>query len=199
MDRACRVGTRPRLPPPVLLPVRARRLTCPPPSHTPAVDESGAYYITREFVEQMMEAFRQQQLIHRRFAFEIILGVRLGRTQLGRQCSCTSPPPPPSLAAVPPSLDAWPCPGGAAASGVAGVHRPLCHGARRCATRPWLWPGRVLGCACAAAAGARKAFVARPSPVKVHTPDSLLPCPCAPAAGAQGVHGAAVAGGRQHP
>ena len=38
-------------------------------------DEAG-YSISRAFVEEMVEAFRQQKKIHKRFAFEIVLGAQ---------------------------------------------------------------------------------------------------------------------------
>ncbi|KAI8470533.1 MAG: phosphatase 5-like protein [Monoraphidium minutum] len=39
-------------------------------------DGSGGYVMTREFVVAMMEEFKQQRLIHRRFAFQILLEAR---------------------------------------------------------------------------------------------------------------------------
>lgn len=38
-----------------------------------AGDGEGGYVLTAEFVGEMMEAYRQQKSIHRRFAFQIIL------------------------------------------------------------------------------------------------------------------------------
>lgn len=39
-------------------------------------DESGQLRVTLEFVRAMLAAFKDEQLIHRRYAFEIILQVR---------------------------------------------------------------------------------------------------------------------------
>jgi len=41
----------------------------------PAADESGKLHVTLEFVRAMLAAFKEEQLIHRRYAFEIILQV----------------------------------------------------------------------------------------------------------------------------
>lgn len=38
--------------------------------------DEGRYSITTKFVEEMVEAFRQQKKIHKRFAFEIVLGAQ---------------------------------------------------------------------------------------------------------------------------
>ena len=46
-------------------------------------NEKDGYQISREFVEEMVEGFREQQRLHRRFAFIIIKEVIL----LPRQCS----------------------------------------------------------------------------------------------------------------
>jgi hypothetical protein len=45
----------------------------------PQDDGEGGYTVTRDFVVAMMEEFRQQRLIHKRFAFQILLEVGLGR------------------------------------------------------------------------------------------------------------------------
>jgi hypothetical protein len=36
-------------------------------------NDADGYTMTAEFVEAMLEEFRQQRVVHRRFAFEIIL------------------------------------------------------------------------------------------------------------------------------
>ncbi|KIY99524.1 protein phosphatase 5 [Monoraphidium neglectum] len=41
-------------------------------------DGEGGYVITRDFVVAMMDEFKQQRLIHRRFAFQILLQASLG-------------------------------------------------------------------------------------------------------------------------
>jgi hypothetical protein len=38
-------------------------------------DDSSGYRVTLPFVEAMMEEFREQRLVHRRFAFEIVIQV----------------------------------------------------------------------------------------------------------------------------
>ena len=43
---------------------------------TGAGSEKEGYQIDRQFVEDMIEAFREQKRLHRRFAFQIILQVR---------------------------------------------------------------------------------------------------------------------------
>lgn len=48
---------------------------CPPGPACPAADESGQLRVTLEFVQGMLQAFKDEQLIHRRYAFEIILQV----------------------------------------------------------------------------------------------------------------------------
>lgn len=54
----------------------------------PAADEEGRLRVTLEFVQGMLEAFKNEQLVHRRYAFEIILqasgasrGARRGAAQ----------------------------------------------------------------------------------------------------------------------
>jgi hypothetical protein len=44
----------------------------------PAEDGAGGYVITEDFVLAMLAEFKEQRLIHRRFAFQILLQVRLG-------------------------------------------------------------------------------------------------------------------------
>jgi hypothetical protein len=44
-----------------------------------AEDGAGGYVITLDFVKEMLETFKDQKLIHRRFAFQILL-------QVGRWC-----------------------------------------------------------------------------------------------------------------
>lgn len=39
-------------------------------------DGEGGYRVTRQFVKDMIEAFRNQKKIHRRFAFQICIQVR---------------------------------------------------------------------------------------------------------------------------
>jgi hypothetical protein len=41
-----------------------------------AEDGAGGYVITEDFVLAMLEEFKEQRLIHRRFAFQILLQVR---------------------------------------------------------------------------------------------------------------------------
>jgi hypothetical protein len=43
----------------------------------PAEDGAGGYVITEDFVLAMLSEFKEQRLIHRRFAFQILLQVRL--------------------------------------------------------------------------------------------------------------------------
>lgn len=43
--------------------------------HLPAEDGAGGYVITEEFVKDMLKEFKEQRLIHRRFAFQILLEV----------------------------------------------------------------------------------------------------------------------------
>lgn len=40
-----------------------------------ADDGAGGYVITEEFVRAMLQEFKEQRLIHRRFAFQILLEV----------------------------------------------------------------------------------------------------------------------------
>lgn len=40
-----------------------------------AGDGAGGYVITEEFVKDMLYEFKEQRLIHRRFAFQILLEV----------------------------------------------------------------------------------------------------------------------------
>lgn len=44
-----------------------------------AEDGAGGYVITLDFVKEMLETFKEEKLIHRRFAFQILL-------QVGRWC-----------------------------------------------------------------------------------------------------------------
>lgn len=43
---------------------------------SPAADEGGRLRVTLEFVRAMLAAFKDEQLIHRRYAMEIILQAR---------------------------------------------------------------------------------------------------------------------------
>lgn len=40
-----------------------------------ADDGAGGYVITEDFVKAMLQEFKEQRLIHRRFAFQILLEV----------------------------------------------------------------------------------------------------------------------------
>jgi hypothetical protein len=40
-----------------------------------AEDGAGGYVITEQFVKDMLTCFKEQQLIHKRFAFQILLQV----------------------------------------------------------------------------------------------------------------------------
>jgi hypothetical protein len=57
----------------------------------PAEDGAGGYVITEDFVLAMLSEFKEQRLIHRRFAFQILLQVRLAlsadKTTLGKTLS----------------------------------------------------------------------------------------------------------------
>ena len=41
-----------------------------------AADEEGKLIVTQQFVVAMLEAFKEERLLHRRYAFEIILQAR---------------------------------------------------------------------------------------------------------------------------
>ena len=41
-------------------------------------DGAGGYQITLDFVKAMMQEFKEQRLIHRRFVFQIVLEVSMG-------------------------------------------------------------------------------------------------------------------------
>lgn len=43
-----------------------------------AGSEEEGYRLTRDFITAMMEHFRRQKTIHKRFAFQILLEVRFG-------------------------------------------------------------------------------------------------------------------------
>lgn len=53
-------------------------LPASPPHPFAAADESGKLRVTLPFLQAMLEAFRGEHLIHRRYAFEIILQVGAG-------------------------------------------------------------------------------------------------------------------------
>jgi hypothetical protein len=50
-------------------------LSCPPSCLPFPAAESGKLQVTLGFVQGMLQAFKEEQLIHRRYAFEIILQV----------------------------------------------------------------------------------------------------------------------------
>ena len=53
-----------------------------------AGSEEEGYRLTRDFITAMMEHFRRQKTIHKRFAFQILLEVRFGFEQT--QCGSVS-------------------------------------------------------------------------------------------------------------
>ena len=55
---------------------------CGEQRNEPAGSEEEGYRLTRDFVTAMMEHFRRQKTIHKRFAFQILLEVRLGYINL---------------------------------------------------------------------------------------------------------------------
>jgi hypothetical protein len=61
-------------------------------SHAHTGSNEEGYTITLEFVQDMIKEFKEQRVIHRRFAYEIILKVdtQLGNTWWG--CLCAGQP-----------------------------------------------------------------------------------------------------------